>query len=69
MYAARLFSRRLSEGKSLTQRLSSSARLSLANSHEEKNYVGGNELMLAVCYRATQKQKRKPQTRPRIAAS
>lgn len=70
MYAASFFTGRLSEGESLTQRFSSSARISLAKSHGgKKNYVGGNGVMLAVCYRASQKQQRKPQTRPRIAVS
>lgn len=33
---SKVFSSRLSEGKSLTQRLSNSARISLANSHEKR---------------------------------
>lgn len=47
MYVARLFSSSLSEGKSLTQKLSNPAKFPLANIHEKKNYMGRNGLMLA----------------------
>lgn len=45
---SKVFSSRLSEGKSFTQKLSNPARFSLANIHEKKkNYVGRNGLILA----------------------